>query len=93
MATTKKAAIVTTDHRGVFFGYLPTDYTPGQPDIILTKVKVAIRWGTTKGLGQLAATGPTSTSRIGAEVPSWELRGVESVLTLTQEAEAAWKNA
>ena len=63
---TKKAShpvIVCTEHRGVFFGYA-TD-TKGT-EIELKRARMAISFGTTKGVMELAETGPTSRSKISA---------------------------
>lgn len=65
MATKKaeRPVIVTNEYRGVFFGYA-TD-TSGDK-INLRGARMAIHWGTTKGVMQLAETGPTSSSNISA---------------------------
>ena len=74
-----KSVIVTTKHRGVFFGNV-ADPSPAQTELTLEDAVMVIYWGTTKGLGQLAATGPTEKSRLSAVVPKWHLRGVTSIL-------------
>lgn len=56
----ERAVIVTTSHRGVFFGY--TDAKEGAEIIQLKRARMAIRFGTTRGLMQLAQTGPTPSS-------------------------------
>lgn len=87
----QKAVIITTQHRGVFFGYVSekADMTKK----IITDVKgarMAIYWGTTKGLMELAQTGPTSKSKISspADIPC--LQDVTAVFSVTAEAEQKW---
>ena len=91
MAKTKqpRPVIVCTEHRGVFFGY--TTDTSGDT-IDLTKARMAIYFGTTKGVMQLAETGPTSSSKISARADI-QLRKVTSVFEVTPDATAAWEKA
>ena len=91
MATksTKRPVLICTEYRGVFFGYA-TDTS--ETTVQLTGAKMAIYWGTTKGVMELAHTGPTSKSKIGAPADVM-LRGVTSVFEVTKEAESAWKQA
>lgn len=87
----KRAVIVTTEHRGVFFGY-PEGETTGE-QIVLTDARMAIYFGTTGGILQLADTGPTPSSRIGKPAPRIELRKITAVIDVTSAAEAAWLGA
>lgn len=82
----KKAVVVCTEYRGVFFGI--TDDSSGET-IHLEECRMAIYWGTTKGVQELAATGPTSKSRIGAACVA-EIRKVTSVFNVTDEAKEQW---
>lgn len=54
--------------------------------------KMAIYWGTTRGVMELAHTGPTAKSKISAPADI-EVRGVTAVFEVTPEAEWRWKNA
>lgn len=38
------------------------DYAKNGHEVIVTNASVIRRWGTTKGLGEIAANGPTSTT-------------------------------
>jgi hypothetical protein len=91
--TTKKSklkpVIVTTERRGVFFGLLKS-YDEKARVAILTDARMAIYWGTTDGLLQLAATGPTSKSKISARAPEIRLEVCECVIDVSPEAERAW---
>lgn len=85
----ERPVIVCTEHKGVFFGY--SKDTSGDT-IHLRGARMAIYWGTTKGVMQLAETGPTSTSRISARADI-EVRKVSAVFEVTKEACVAWEAA
>jgi hypothetical protein len=89
-ATNRRAVLVTTKHRGVFFGW--AEETTGE-QIVLHDARMAIRFGCTKGILQLAHTGPTSESKIGAPAPRIELRDITSVSDVSETAVAAWNAA
>ena len=81
-----RPVLICTEYRGVFFGY--ADDTSGDT-IHLKDARMAIQWGTDNGVMQLAATGPTEKSKIGAKCDG-ELRKVTSVFEVTIEAELRW---
>lgn len=85
-----KAILVTTQHRGVFFGLVPDDQDMNARTMALTGARCAIRWGTTEGVAQLAATGPTKESRIGAQADIPALHDITAVWAVTPEAQAKW---
>lgn len=85
-----QAVLVTTEFRGVFFGYVVNDAKlPEQ--ITLSKVRNCIYWSADVGgfLG-LAATGPSDGCRLGAEVPEVTLWKVTSVTPVTAQAVKRW---
>lgn len=84
----KRCVIVTTSFRGVYFGEL-VEQTGNE--CILENARMAIYWGTTRGVDQLAQSGPTSTSKTGALAPRVWLTGLTSVVDCTPEASEAWK--
>lgn len=87
----ERAVVVTTEHRGVFFGYA-TD-TDGEA-IELKRARLCLKWtAEVKGFMGLAATGPTRGCRIGPAVPGITLRKITSVLEVTPEAVKAWEAA
>ena len=88
MASKLVPVIICTELRGVFFGYIP-DGDEKKTELEVKGAKMAIYWGTTGGVAQLAATGPTSTSRIGSKADV-TLQKVSAVFTVTAEAEKAW---
>lgn len=82
-----RAVIVCTEYRGVFFGFAAD--TSG--DVIrLSKARMAIRWGATRGVMELAETGPTSTSLISAEADI-EVRKITAIFDVSDAALRAWK--
>jgi hypothetical protein len=84
-----RPVIVCTTHRGVFFGYASD--TTG--DVVHLKgAKMAIRWGTTRGVMELAHTGPTTASKISAPADI-EVRSITAIFEVTPEAEKAWGSA
>lgn len=87
-AKADRPVIVCTSHRGVFFGYAKD--TSGDT-IHLRQARMAIYWGTTKGVMQLAESGPTPSSKVSARADI-EVRGVTSVFEVTPAATAAWEN-
>lgn len=93
MSKTKtRPVIITTERRGVFHGQLES-YEEATRRAVLTDAVMAIYWGTTQGLFQLAATGPTDSSKISSVAPRIELELVECVIDVSEEAEAAWTRA
>lgn len=81
-----RPVLVCTEFRGVFFGY--AEDTTGN-DVHLKQSRMAIYWGTTKGVAELADTGPTEKSRIGAPADV-DLRKITAVFEVTTEAEKKW---
>jgi hypothetical protein len=81
--------VVTTIHRGVFFGELVSE----DGDVAkLTEARNCVYWPTeTKGFLGLAATGPTRGAKVGPACPSITLRGVTSISECTPEAAKAWE--
>jgi len=86
--TTKtRPVIVCTEHRGVFYGHA----TDTSGDVIhLKDARMAIYWGTTRGVMELAQTGPTGKSRVSAKADI-EVRRVTAVFEVATEAEKKWR--
>ena len=92
MATREKErpVVVTTVHRGVFFGYA-TD-TTGET-IALNRSRLCLYWSAdVKGFMGLAANGPTKGCRIGPPADI-TLRNITAVIEVTSDAVAAWEKA
>ncbi len=90
-ANTERPVLVTTEYRGVFFGYAA--HTSGDT-ITLKRARNCIYWPSTQGgFGGLASKGPVKGSRIGARVDSIELRKITAVVEVTADAVAVWEAA
>ena len=85
--------LITTKHRGVFAGELDEGQDLTATDMPLRNARMAIRFGTTKGLMQLAETGPTKNSKISAPADIPMLRDITAVFAITDEAWAKWQAA
>lgn len=87
--TAERAVLVTTSHRGVFFGYASD--TNGDA-IKLRAARNCIQWRGLKGFLDLAVTGPTAACRIGPAA-DLEVRNITSVAAVSDEAVKAWESA
>lgn len=86
----ERAVVVTTKHRGVFFGYA-TDTDGDQ--INLRAARNCIYWpAENKGFMGLAAMGPVSGARVGPAADI-TLRKITSVIECTPDAVKAWEGA
>lgn len=87
-AKTERPVIITTEHRGVFFGYA-TD-TDGDV-IVLKRARNCVYWSAdVKGFMGLAATGPSKTCRVGPPADI-TVRAITAVLEVSPQAVAAWE--
>ncbi len=86
-----RPVIICTKHRGVFFGRTKksTDAILKSGTVALKDARMAIYWGTSKGMMELAATGPTSKSRISAAADIG-LNAVTAVFEVTKAAAEKW---
>jgi hypothetical protein len=87
--TKERPVIVCTEHRGVFFGYATE--TDGDR-FLLKRARMAIYFGTQRGVMQLAETGPTEKSRISAHADI-DVRKITCVMEVTPAAAVAWEEA
>ena len=86
----KNAVVVTTENRGVFFGYVKSDKSPAS--IILKDCRMCVFWSSeTRGVLGLAATGPQKGCRITHSVPEMTAYKVTAVLKCTPEAAEKWE--
>jgi hypothetical protein len=84
----ERAVLVTTKHRGVFFGYA-TD-TSGD-SIQLKRGRLCVYWSSDlRGFMGLATQGPGSSCKIGPP-GDIDVRDVTSVTEVTPEAMAKWE--
>ena len=86
-----KPVLVTTEFKGVFFGYVKDDSKLPE-EITLTKAKNCIFWSTDcRGFLGLASDGPTESCRIGATVNEITLYKITSVTTVHQKGVEDWE--
>ena len=90
-ANDQKPVVVTTAHRGIFFGYMvgpdPTDGI-----LQLSRVRNCLYFDSAVlGFIGLAVTGPNTKSRVGPAGESITLYGVTSIIDATEVAVKAWE--
>ena len=88
---TGKHVLVTTSHRGVFFGRLASI----ESDVAtLTGARNCVYWDrSAHGFLGLATAGPSTSCRVGPAAPETTLHGVTSVSVCTSEAVLRWEAA
>jgi hypothetical protein len=85
-----RPVVVTTAHRGVFFGYAKK--TDGET-IDLKQARLCVYWSADlKGFMGLASNGPSANCRIGPPADI-SLRNITAVVEVTPEAAKAWDAA
>ena len=88
--TAMKAVLVTTAHRGVFAGLIDADQDLRATDMPLKQARMAIKFGTSRGVMQLAESGPTEQSKISAVADIPMLHDITAIFAITDEAWAKW---
>jgi hypothetical protein len=87
-----RPVLVTTQHRGVFFGYL--DGKPTKEQLTIKQARNCLYWSPdVKGFIGLAEQGPTKNCRVGPASPEMTLFNITAVVTCTPEAAAKWEEA
>ena len=86
-----KKVLITTAHRGVWYAEVAADKDLTTETLTdLKNCRMAIYWGTSKGLHELCETGPTKSSRISAVADIPVLHKVTAVFAVTDKAAEAW---
>jgi len=88
-----KAILVTTAHRGVFYGEVPEDQDLNATTMALKNARCAIYWATKKGVAELASDGPNDRSKIGAPADIEALHDITAVWLVTDVAKDRWLSA
>lgn len=86
-----KPVLITTIHRGVFAGVVHDDQDIFAKSMPLYSAKMAIYWGTSKGVMELCEDGPTKTSLISAPADIEVLHDITAVFSITDLAWAKWQ--
>jgi hypothetical protein len=88
-AKLERAVLVTTAHRGVFFGYA-TD-VDGEI-VVLRQARNCLYWpAANHGFLGLTTMGPVEGARVGPPAPELRLRDVTSVALCSSQAVKAWE--
>ena len=87
-----KPVLITTQHRGVFAGLIPDGQDLTVKAMPLKSARMAIYWGTKKGVMELCETGPTSNSRLSAPADIPMLHDITAVFAITDEAWKQWQS-
>lgn len=85
--------LITTQYRGVFAGEIDDAQDLSAKAMPVRGARMAIRFGTSRGLLQLADTGPTPDSRISAPADIPMLHDITALFAITDEAWAKWQAA
>ena len=81
----KRPVLVTTQHRGVFFGYLNGEAS--KEKVVIDRCRNVTYWNAaTKSFLGLAATGPTENCRVSAAGLECTLYDITGVFVCTPEA-------
>lgn len=91
--TNRIPVLVTTEHRGVFFGYIDeADATKDQVKLY-EKQMCTYYSSDMRGVFGLAKFGPSKTCKIGAPVPWAIIKNITSIVLCTEEAAKNWAKA
>jgi hypothetical protein len=89
--STERPVLVTTAHRGVFFGYCADVHAES---LALSRARLCIYWSADmEGFMGLAAKGPSASCRIGPPADIQSLRNITGVFSVTPQAEKKWNDA
>jgi uncharacterized protein (DUF2252 family) len=83
--------VVTTKYRGTYVGVLKK-HALAREQAVLADARMVIYWGTTRGYQQLAASGPTPTTKLADKAPLVWICGVTSIDVCSPAAAEAWGN-
>jgi len=83
--------LVTTKHRGVWFAQVENGQDLTSTTLTnLKNCRMAIYWGTERGLQQLCDEGPNKNSRISSPSDILVLHDVTAVFAVTEKAAGKW---
>ena len=87
----RRAVMVCTDKRGVFFGYVEGDVPLG-PDarVRLERARMCVYW-VGHGVMALASDGPSSGCRVTPAVPAMDLIGIHACVDTSDAAAKKWE--
>lgn len=93
MNNNHKPIVVTTEHRGVFFGYVSQDADLTAKTMRLEQCRMCVYWPSEQHgvLGLAAGSGPMSGSKITPAIPALTIHDITAVAECTQEAAEGWE--
>ena len=84
--------VVTTAHRGVFFGYAEGASMRADKTKTITEARMCVYWSSdVRGVVGLAANGPTKSCKVTPAAPEIVLSDVTSVMLCSPAAAEAWE--
>ncbi len=87
----KRPVVVTTEHRGVFFGFCTAEDTDART-VTITEAQMCVYWAAdVRGVVGLAVSGPTKSCKVTPPAPKMTLTGTTAVMDATEDAAKAWK--
>ena len=94
MAKKSLPVLVTTEFKGVFFGYSEENGVAKPEKIRLQNARLVVYWSSdVRGVFGLAANGPTAGCRIGPKVPAVTLFKITSVAEVSEDAAKKFEEA
>lgn len=88
----KIPVLITTLHRGVFFGYIE-ESDADKDQIKLYEKQMCTHYSSDMhGVFGLAKYGPSETCKVGPPVPWAIIKNITSVVACTEESAKRWKN-
>jgi hypothetical protein len=91
--TIMKPVLITTVHRGVFAGLISETQDLSAKSMPLQQAKMAIYWGTKRGVMELACIGPNSNSKISLPANIPMLNDITAIFEITENAWKKWLEA
>lgn len=89
----KLAVLVTTEFKGVFFGYINKEDID-KDTLVLENARNCVYWASSvKGCFGLAANGPNSSCKIGPQVEALVLKKITSISLVSAAAVEKWESA
>lgn len=87
--------VVTTAHRGVFFGYVDTrEQSLDSTTLVLKNARNGVYWSPDiRGFLGLASDGPSNGCRIGPAAPCLIVQDITSVAPVTEVVAERWEAA
>lgn len=87
-----KPVLISTDNRGIYYGYLVENKAPSH--VVLEKARVCVAWDTgEKGYLYLATEGPEGVATVSPACGRVEVYGVGTIADCTERAAEAWDAA